>query len=153
AREAIAFVRNQAPGRRIIVAGLCSGGWHAFCAARDGLRGDAVVAINPPLYFRGGSPEIRWRAPARWANALRRPLSVRPFRPIRRHLTRQSLAKQEVGNPRHTAVRTAVRMGGHLLGAPLFDGLARDLEGIGTRGITSLFVFSGGDRGLEYLQL
>ena len=38
AREAIALVRKEAPGRQVILAGLCSGGWLAFQAARHGSR-------------------------------------------------------------------------------------------------------------------
>ena len=86
AREAIAFVRKHAPGRRLILAGLCSGGWHAFRTAREGLPVDAIVCINAPLYLRDGlwrmtrrSLEYRemlgyrrmLRDRDRWANALR----------------------------------------------------------------------------------
>ncbi len=42
---------------------------------------------------------------------------------------------------------------GAAFGGRLEDGLARDLTGISARGITSLFVFSRGDGGLEYFQL
>ena len=54
AREAVAFIRSQAPGRRVIVVGLCSGGWYVFRAALDGLDVDAIVSVNPPLYLREG---------------------------------------------------------------------------------------------------
>src|SRR4029077_17343514 len=40
AHQAIALVRNEAPGRRVILAGLCSGAWLAFLAAREGLPVD-----------------------------------------------------------------------------------------------------------------
>jgi hypothetical protein len=33
------------------------------------------------------------------------------------------------------------------------DGLARDLNAITARGVTSLFVFSSGDTGLDYFQI
>lgn len=151
AREAITFIRSQAPGRRIIVAGLCSGGWHAFRAAREGLPVDAIVSINPPLYIRDGvvrtttwkdyqgieSYRTAFRDPTRWARVLRGRSAYRSFL-------------------RLAAIYTVKKMKGRIgaaFGGRLKDGLARDLTGISARGITSLFVFSRGDGGLEYFQL
>ena len=37
ANQAIALVRKEAPDRRVIVAGICSGAWIAFLAARERL--------------------------------------------------------------------------------------------------------------------
>ena len=152
AREAIAFMRKQAPGRRLIVAGLCSGGWHAFCAAREGLQVDAILAVNAPLYLRDGVwPTIKqWieyqeignyrsklRDPARWVNALRGRAAYGYFARFA-----ASYVRQKVGG------RIA-----SVFGSRLLDGLVRDLDGIRARGITSLFVFSRGDAGLEYFKL
>ena len=151
AREAIEFVRAQAPGRMVIVAGLCAGGWHAFRAAREGLAVDAIVSINPPLYLRDGmvrrealneyqqveTYRTALRQPARWARALRGQSSYRSFFRI---------AASHV-------VRKLKGLAGAAFGGRLVDGLARDLAEINARGITSLFVFSRGDGGLEYFQL
>jgi alpha-beta hydrolase superfamily lysophospholipase len=149
AREAIAFLRKQAPGRRIVLTGLCSGGWHAFCAARDGLQIDAIVCINAPLYLRDGPPatprpelEIgsyrrALQDPARWRTSLRRMSAYACFaRFVGAYLKRKISAI------------VGAALGGHLL-----DGLARDLSAISARGIMTLFVFSSGDTGLEYLRL
>jgi dienelactone hydrolase len=82
---AIALVRKEAPDRRVIVAGICSGAWIAFLAAREGLPVDAIVSLNPPLYLRDGSSGRRrliaddelgryqrsLRDPAKWAKAIR----------------------------------------------------------------------------------
>ncbi len=148
ARDAIALVRKEAPGRKIIVAGLCSGGWLAFQAARYDLGVDAVVSVNPPLYLRDG--DAQWlrnertlgryqqamRDPSKWVKALRGEASYAAFtRVAARALTGQ----------------VAVRARG-ILGDQLPDGLANDLCAIADRRIRSLFVFSRGDNGLTYFQ-
>jgi alpha-beta hydrolase superfamily lysophospholipase len=149
AREAIALVRQEAPNRRVILAGLCSGGWLAYRAASQGLAVDAIASINPPLYLRDGNPQ--WlrrertleryqqsmRDPSRWAKALRGDVSYTTF-------TRAAASVLA----RHFAIRVS-----GALGDPLPDGLAKDLCTIAGRGINSLFVFSRGDDGLAYFQL
>jgi alpha-beta hydrolase superfamily lysophospholipase len=151
AREAIAMVRKEAPNRRLIVIGLCSGGWLAFRAALDGLGVDAIVSINPPLYLRDGSSGVQYAVegseferyqqcmqdPARWVKVLRGRAAYQTF--IR--LCWASVRRQVL-----------IRVNG-ALGHRLFDDLRRDLEAISDRGITSLFVFSRGDRGLSYFRL
>jgi alpha-beta hydrolase superfamily lysophospholipase len=150
-REAITFITTQAPGRRLIVAGLCSGGWHAFRAACEGLAVDAIVSINPPLYLRDGIPTpAGWneykqvetyrtalREPARWARALRGRSAYRSFL--------RFAACQAV---RKLRGRIGAAFGGRFV-----DGLARDLTGMSAGGVTILFVFSRGERGLQYFQL
>jgi alpha-beta hydrolase superfamily lysophospholipase len=151
AREAIAFVRREAPRRGVILAGLCSGGWLAFQAAREGLEVDAIVSINPPLYLRDGSAGIQWtmdvdeieryqrslRDPMKWMKALRGAASYRALVKVAaRSMTR------------HVSVRVS-----GVLGDGLASGLARDLVAIAGRGIRPLFVFSQGDDGLAYFQL
>jgi alpha-beta hydrolase superfamily lysophospholipase len=150
-REAIAFVRKQAPGRRVILAGLCSGGWHAFVAAREGLPVDAIVSFNAPLHLYCGETvpsTIAWteyhqtegyrtalRDPDRWIRALR--------------------GRSAYASLRFTVVyvwgkvtdRLKVAFGSRL------DALARDLFDISARGITSLFVFSEGEPGLDHFRL
>jgi len=149
AREAIALVRREAPHRRVVVAGLCSGGWLAFDAARNGLAVDGIVAVNPPLYLR--DPGAVWpsegrtldrylhsvRDPSKWMKALSGGASYAAF---------SRVAARVVA--RHVAVRVS-----GALGDSLPDGLARDLCAIAGRQIRSLFVFSRGDNGLSYFQL
>ena len=151
AREAIAFIRKQAPGRRLIVAGLCSGGWHAFRMAREGLPVDAIVCINAPLYLRDGL----WRM-------TRRSLEYREMLGYRRMLRdRDRWANALRGRSdyiyfaRFAATYLVRKMWdriGPLFATRLMDGLARDLDGVCARGITSLFVFSRGDTGLDYFE-
>jgi len=150
AREAIAFVRKESPASRVIVVGLCSGGWLAFQAARNGLEVDAIVSINPPMYLRDQGAGKPWRRekrelqryqrslrdPAKWAKALRGDAAYATFvRVAARALGRKVMA----------------RLRG--VGDALPDGLAKDLGMIADRGIKSLFVFSRGDDGLEYFRL
>ncbi len=49
--RAVAAIRRMTGVRRVLVVGLCSGGWHSIRAARAGLAVDGILAINPPLYF------------------------------------------------------------------------------------------------------
>ncbi len=151
AREAIAFVRREAPHRRVIVAGLCSGGWLAFRAARDGLDVDGIVSINPPLYLRDGSAGRQWvyegleleryqrsmRDPSKWMKALRGRASYAAF-------TRMAATA--------IAQRVTSGMAGRR-GDALPVGFARDLITIADRGVRTLFVFSRGDNGLAYFHL
>jgi pimeloyl-ACP methyl ester carboxylesterase len=148
--EAIAFVRKQSPRRRVIVAGLCSGGWLSFLAAREGLAVDAIVSINPPLFLRDGAAGAQWvldgddleryqqsiRDPAKWIKALRGGASYATFTRVIASALRQF----------------AVRVNG-VVGDAIPNGLAKDLSAIAGRKIRSLFIFSRGDDGLEYFQL
>jgi alpha-beta hydrolase superfamily lysophospholipase len=150
-REAIEFVKTRAPGRAVIVAGLCSGGWHAFRAANDGLGVDGIVAINPPMYLR---------ATRSWNRQLsgdydrmrhcRRQLRTRD---VRRHPLRRAVAHARF---LAAAAIYAIRQYGDRLRASVArwrpDGLARDLMRIDARRIECLFVFSSGDAGLDYFE-
>ena len=112
---------------------------------------DAIVSLNPPLYLRDGSSGRRrlieydelgryqrsLRDPAKWAKAIRGRAAYGTF--VR-------LAAAHLGR------KLASRIGTTFAGHPL-EGLARDLEGIAEREITSLFVFSRGDGGLDYFRL
>jgi alpha-beta hydrolase superfamily lysophospholipase len=151
AREAIAFLRSRGPHRKVVAAGLCSGGWLAFQIARAGLDVDAVVSVNPPLYLRDGADGLAWlnrarelrryqqsmRDPAKWIKGLRGGASYTMF-------TRVAAAA--------LARRVALRISG-VLGTALPDGFANDLCGIAARGVRTLFVFSRGDNGLAYFNV
>jgi alpha-beta hydrolase superfamily lysophospholipase len=150
AREAIAFVKKVAMHGPVIAAGLCSGGWLAFQAARDGLAVDAVVSINPPMYLRDRNAGVQWvananefdryqhsmRDPSKWLKALSGGAAYAHFMRVSASALRRSVA---------------ARVGG-LLGDALPEGLANDLGTIASRGVKSLFVFSRGDDGLQYFQ-
>jgi len=146
AREAIEFVRRQAPQRPIIVAGLCSGGWLAFQAARHDLGVEGVISINAPFYLYDADRQwLRDRRaiaryqraaldPAKWRKALRGRASYAAFT----RLATATLARQ-----------ISVRLAAAARRAPV-DAFARDLCDIAGRGTSCLFVFSSGDNGLAY---
>jgi hypothetical protein len=148
AREAFELIRREAPGRKVIAVGLCSGGWLAFQSARRGLPVDAIVSINTPLYLR--ESDKQWlkdgrtlhqyqhslRDPAKWLKALRGGASYSTFaRVVSRALAR----------------RVSVRLRVAMHEAPP-DGLANDLAIIAERRVKCLFVFSRGDNGLAYFE-
>jgi alpha-beta hydrolase superfamily lysophospholipase len=149
-RDAVALVRRDAPARPVIVAGLCSGGWLAIDAARQGVGIDAFVAINPPLFLRDnagrewvthGAELERYQQsvwhPAKWMGALRRPgVGITVIRVLAKTILRRTLAA--IARLRRT---------------PQPGTLAADLASIAARGIQGHFVFSRGDAGLAYLQL
>jgi hypothetical protein len=148
----VAFIREQAPGRRVIIAGLCSGGWHAFLAAREALPVDAIVSVNAPLYlYRGdGAPSteawLEHQRTQRYQTAMRNSDRWIPA------LRSRSAYRKVLG----FAARYVWRhVSGHLkatFGRSL-DGLARDLLDISKRGVTSVFVYSRGETGLDYFRL
>src|SRR5262245_20887044 len=131
--EAIAFLRKEWPRRRVIVAGLCSGGWLAFLAAREGLDVDGIVSINPPLFLRDGAAGAQWvldgddleryqqsiRNPVKWIKALRGAASYANFTRV----AASALGRQ-----------FAVRVNG-VLGDAVPTGLAKDLITIADRKI------------------
>jgi hypothetical protein len=149
-QAAIDVASGRAPDQAIVVVGLCSGGYLAFLAAREGLSIDAIVAINPPLFLREGprgvarlvedDEIVRYRRslvdPAKWAKALRGRASYL-------HAVQAGAA----------AVGRSVRGALHSLREQPLEGLARDLEIVRGRGCRCRFVFSQGDGGLQYFDL
>lgn len=53
-RAAISFIRTERGYRSVVLAGMCSGGFHAVHAVDRGVA--AVIAVNPPLYHHPGDP-------------------------------------------------------------------------------------------------
>ncbi len=87
-RHAIGFVRQLAPDRKVIVSGLCSGGWLSFVAAREGLPIDAIASVNPPLYLRDGPAGARELAAASLTRRIQRALGKVIGGPMRSGLAR-----------------------------------------------------------------
>lgn len=147
-RHAIAFVRRESPNRAVILAGLCSGGWIAFEAARQGLPIDAVVSINPPLYIRDRLAAVSrlaerdaishyrhsLRDPHKWLKVLRGEASYSDFMQLIVSTLRRRVERRVRGIIRRSPT----------------DGLGGDLRSIADRGIRTMFVFSDGDEGLDY---
>ncbi len=149
---AVAEVRGATRARRLVVIGICSGGWHAFLAARDGLPVDGVMAVNPPLYLREGaqftvhelleeqelSRYTRSAAdPEKWKKLLRGEASVSTIARV-----------AGVG-----ALRWLRRWPAALGLQSDQDTLAGDLQTIAARRVPARFVFSSTDVALTYFQL
>ncbi len=152
AAAAIAHACSAAPStRRVVVLGLCSGGWLAFRAALDGLPVDAIVAINPPLYLRDGSAGMHSASDdsefkryqrllfdrGRWTKVLRGRAAYRTF---------LRLGWGFFGRKLLARINT-------MCGGRLIDGFRHELNAISASGIACLFVFSRGDHGLDYFRL
>ena len=153
-RAAVALVRGRPGIRRVILAGLCSGAWHAFRAAVEGIPVEFIFLVNAPLFLRDGASSSRllsevyelqrygrsFRDPAKWAKALRGRAGYWTFT----RLAVASLYRKSGASIR--SIRTA-------LGADEPAGLGADLQRIAAQGIQGLFVFDTGEEGLEYLRL
>ena len=151
-RAAITEVQSRCGASRVMLVGICSGGWHAFQAARNGFPVDGILAVNAPLYFREGSDysrqelsdqrELRRYSHSltnldKWKKALRGRASVATFawvsvvgfwRSIRSNLVAAGLRLRPAG-------------------------LEADLQGIVARGIRACFAFSEADLTLGYFEL
>lgn len=154
--SAVAEVRRTTGAESVVVFGICSGGWHAFRAVRDGLPVDAVMAINAPLYVREGSEytitELEERLelerysrsatdPEKWKKVLRGGASIATF------------TRLAVGAVLRW-VRAKVKWLGSKLGtASGRDNLGGDLRTIAARKVPTKFVFSDDDLGLAYFHL
>jgi alpha/beta superfamily hydrolase len=122
-RDFVDFARGRG-FRKVVVAGLCSGAWMAVQAGLC-TQTDAVVAINPQLYWSPGDPvEARLTE----TRARLTPIRQRDERGRRYHLWS---ALDLVG------VRPDA---------------ARWLDGLDRKGVRTLLAFAAGDDGLEYLQ-
>lgn len=53
-RAAVAYLRNRSGARRIVIVGICSGGYHAVHAAHEQVPVAGLIAVNPPLYWHPG---------------------------------------------------------------------------------------------------
>lgn len=151
-RSAVAEVRSRSDGCRVMLVGICSGGWHAFQAARDRVPVDGILAVNPPLYFREGpgySPQeladqVELRRYTRsltkldkWKKALQGRASISTF------------ARVSVVGCWRSLRSTLVALGLRLKR----DGLEGDLQDITARGIPACFAFSESDLTLGYFEL
>lgn len=151
-RAAITEVRSRCGAGRVMLMGICAGGWHAFQAARDGLPVDGILAVNAPLYFTEGpgydpqemqdERELRRYTHSltnldKWKKALQGRASVGTFAWV-----------SVVG------VWRSIRSNLVALGLRLKrDGLEADLHDIMARGIPACFAFSESDLTLGYFEL
>jgi alpha-beta hydrolase superfamily lysophospholipase len=149
---AIAEVRKATQARRLVLFGLCAGGWHAFLAAREGLPVDGIIAVNPPLYLREG-PGYKGMEVVEHRELERVSRSITNPEKWKRLLRGQT----DVGAYLRLALTGAVRWlraRPAALGLPVDqDNLGSDLRAIATRKVPAQFVFSHDEESLPYFRL
>lgn len=152
---AIDYVKENWGVETCRVAGLCSGGYHAFKAALAGAALDGVVFINP-LTFRW-KPDTSLDLPvshdiseaARYRQSM---LQGDKWKRLLRGETNMAtvagvVARRGVGAATRRVSSTARR-----IGYTPRDDLGAELESLARRGVALRFVFAEGDPGLKLLQ-
>jgi alpha/beta superfamily hydrolase len=152
------YLREQTGATELRALGLCSGAYHAFKAAVNGAPLQAIVMINPLTFFwkEGSSLEVptgdarivsearRYRSSAlsadRWLKLMRGDVNILTVAGV---LTRRFLQQLKYSG------RNLAR----LIGLPLRDDLARELELIVRRRIGLTLVFAARDPGIELLEI
>jgi len=153
-RQLVALLRTETPAMHLTLAGLCSGAYLSFTAARLGVSVERIVMINPPMfYWHDGDtlenlPIGHFADVGYYASAMRDPVRWR------RLLTGRSNLASVVGIVARELLR---RVFCHLAtvlpaGAPEGDDLAGDLTQMVERGLSAAFVFSETDPGRRLLE-
>lgn len=150
--EALAWLRREHGVTDCVVAGICSGGYHAWRAALSQAACQTVVAVNPLVFhWQPGmsldptahafgraavaSDAMRsMRDPRRWLKLLRGQVDLAVIGRAVLGRLRDRLAQQYRGLARW-------------LGRPQRDDLAADLLQALQRGVRPCFIFSEGDPG------
>ena len=156
--EGIAWLRTRFPDARIVVMGLCSGGYYAVHARADGVDVDGVIAINPQLYWQEGMPTQL--QPADFAPAVEMQLADGLERAVRDgrkwlRLLRGGYARRDlVRAARGAAVRHGISLRlGENRETSLGGRLPRlDLDRLFPGPTRTHLVFSDDDLGLPHLQ-
>ncbi len=165
--DAVALLRERCGVQRVVVIGLCSGGYLAFHAALDAASGiDSIVLINQQTFQwrEGDSYEVRRRANIRsvgfyrsrlfdgatWRRLLRGKVDVARIAVGMTHLVRRRAALklaawQRRGDGTHAA--------DGVLGdrAPALN-VQRAMTGLLQRGLQVYFIFSADDGGLDEIE-
>ncbi len=151
-RRAIEAVTAQTGAERVILVGICAGGWHAFAAARHGLPIHGFIGVNPPLYIREGPQYGREdlrdeREVRRYAESL-----VSPEK-WKKALTGKASARSFIGVTSRSLWRSLKRFAARLVRPANAEGLHADLCRIAERGVDALMVFSDTDLSQVYFEL
>jgi hypothetical protein len=157
-QESVGWLRERWPQARVLVLGLCSGAYYAVQAGPVEMKVDAIVAVNPQLYWRPGMPTqlgLDDLAPAvemQLAQGMER--AMRDGRKWRR-LLRGGYAWRDVARGvRGAATRFAPTAVTGVADSSLLGGrLPRlDVERLFPGTVPTHLVFSDDDFGLPYLQ-
>jgi alpha-beta hydrolase superfamily lysophospholipase len=156
-RAAIDYLARNYKVRDISLAGLCSGAYHALRAAASGIQVHRILMINPQNYFWKQGMSLNdlqlaevvrnpgvYRQQVLSAAAWKRLIGgeVNLLRIVKIYVQRVYLAV--LHGSRDVARRLHIR---------LPNDLGRELEEIGARGISIVFVFARGEPGLDLLKL
>jgi alpha-beta hydrolase superfamily lysophospholipase len=156
-RTAIDWLRSRHGVTEVTLGGVCSGAYHALRAAVCGLPVNRILMVNPETFFWDDGMSIHdmqlaelVREPkvyreklisaSAWKKLLRGEVNVRYI--LKLFFRRMLLAVES--NFRNSARRLHIRLP-HDLGA--------ELEEVGRRGISLVFVFARGEPGIELLKL
>lgn len=155
-RAAIEFLRRQYGVREVTVGGVCSGAYHSFRAAVDGLPVNRILMVNPLNFFSedGTDPaEVQaweivhkpadYRARLRSADTWRRVLTG--------NVNLWRVAKIYLHSPLMT-LRMTMRNLARRLHIRVKNDLGWELEKVRARGVRLVFVFSRDDAGIKLLK-
>lgn len=156
-RAAVDFLRAHCHVGEVTVAGVCSGAYHALCAADAALPIQRIVMVNPLHFFQTAGmndAEVQaWQSVNKPAEYIGRVLSASSWRRILRgEVNFRRIGKVYLQRARLT-VQAAVRRGARLAHIRLDSDLRWKLDRIAARGISLVFVFSRGDVGLTLLEM
>jgi pimeloyl-ACP methyl ester carboxylesterase len=153
-RQLVARLRTETPAMHLTLAGLCSGAYLSFTAARLGVPVERIVMINPlTFYWHDGDtlenlPVGHFAEVGYYASAMRD--AVR----WRRLLSGRSNLTSVVAMVARESLRQVRNVVEHVLqtSAPGGDDLAGDLTRMVERGLSAAFVFSEADPGRRLLE-
>jgi alpha-beta hydrolase superfamily lysophospholipase len=154
---AIELMRSRYGSCPVTLGGLCSGAYHAFRAAADGLGVARIILVNQRDFF--------WRADLngnylRFEQAITAPgiyrgraLSLASWQKLLRGQVRVGHIAGVFARRAGLALGAALRELGRALHIRLPQDLGWELQHIVRRGVQPIFIFSRGDAGLRLMQM
>jgi pimeloyl-ACP methyl ester carboxylesterase len=156
-RDALQLVRTRYDSQDITLAGLCSGAYHTLRAAVAGLPANRLLMVNPLNFFWKEGMSLH---ELQLAEVVRNPGLYRErlvsTGAWKRLLTGQVNVWRIVRIYCHRLLLTleaALRDTARALHIRLPSDLGSELEELGARGLSMVFVFSRGDPGIDLLKI
>jgi dienelactone hydrolase len=154
-RQALEYLPHRSGNDEYQAIGLCSGAYHSFKAAVQGLPLSGVIVINPLTFFWKDGMSLEYPDYQVAADVQRYQGRVRSLQAWRKLLRgKVNLAKLLQALFRHARGVFSARVRDVLraLGIPLKDDLGRELESLAAKSSQMSFVFAAQDPGLALLQ-
>ncbi len=153
---AIEFLRRQYAVREVTVAGVCSGAYHSFRAAVDGLPVNRILMVNPLSFFPEDATDIEeiqpWEIVHKPADYRARLRSAETWRRVLTgNVNLWRVARIYLHSPLMT-LRMTLRDLARRLHIRVSNDLGRELERVRARGVQLVFVFSRDDAGIKLLK-